>query len=252
MTRWVPDNAIGADALSAPRYLDAMALTSPAIALSNATLETARMCEVLGHMFDTALAAFRQNSTEDVKQLKSLDERLNVFQSSIQAYLVDLNAAKLSPEDARRALDITLYVSNLEHAGDIIHLNLSDRIRAKAHEDISFSKDEQLAFDELCRIIHDNIKLAAGVMASGDLAGAKRLIARKDVFRQLENTLLDQHFRGDRAMKRQTLRNSALFVDMIRDLHRINSHIVSAGYPIVEAAGLLRGSRLRNEAKANP
>ena len=35
----------------------------------------------------------------------------------------------------------------------------------------------------------------------------------------------------------------------IRDLHRINSHIVSAGYPIVEAAGLLRGSRLRNEAK---
>jgi hypothetical protein len=36
---------------------------------------------------------------------------------------------------------------------------------------------------------------------------------------------------------------------MIRDLHRINSHIVSAGYPIADAAGLLRGSRLRDEAK---
>jgi phosphate:Na+ symporter len=32
---------------------------------------------------------------------------------------------------------------------------------------------------------------------------------------------------------------------MIRDLHRVNSHIVAAGYPIVEAAGLLRQSRLR-------
>ena len=30
-----------------------------------------------------------------------------------------------------RALEIMLYVSNLEHAGDIIHLSLSDRIKAK-------------------------------------------------------------------------------------------------------------------------
>jgi elongation factor G len=32
----------------------------------------------------------------------------------------------------------------------------------------------------------------------------------------------------------RALRRSALYVDMIRDLHRINSHIVSAGYPIVD------------------
>jgi hypothetical protein len=34
---------------------------------------------------------------------------------------------------------------------------------------------------------------------------------------------------------------------MIRDLNRINALIVSAGYPIVDAAGLLRGSRLRQD-----
>ena len=39
-------------------------------------------------------------------------------------------------------------------------------------------------------------------------------------------------------------------LDMIRDLHRINSHIVSAGYPIIEAAGLLRDSRIRPEKKS--
>jgi phosphate:Na+ symporter len=37
---------------------------------------------------------------------------------------------------------------------------------------------------------------------------------------------------------------------MIRDLHRINSHIVSAAYPIIEAAGLLRDSRIRPEKKS--
>lgn len=245
----VPDEKLDADQLSAPRYLDTQSLTSPSIALSNALLETVRMSEVLNRMFETALMALRQKSNERLKLLKALDERLNTFQSAIQSYLVDLTQTQLTSEEARRALEITLYVSNLEHAGDIIHLNLADRIKAKAKEGIEFSIEEHAALDDLCLIIHDNIRLATGVLSSADLAGAKRLIAQKDAFRKLENSVLDLHFKSDKQTKRGALRRSALYVDMIRDLHRINSHIVSAGYPIVEAAGLLRGSRLRSDAK---
>ncbi len=248
----VPDEKLDADQLAAPRYLDMKSLESPSIALSNALLETVRMSEVLNRMFETALSALRQNSTETLKLLKALDERLNAFQGAIQSYLVDLTQTQLTSVEARRALEITLYVSNLEHAGDVIHLNLSDRIKAKAKEGIAFSIEEQAAFDDLCLIIHDNIRLATGVLSSGDLDGARRLIAQKDAFRKLENTVLDQHFKSGNQSKRGGLRRSALYVDMIRDLHRINSHIVSAGYPIVDAAGLLRGSRLRNEAKKAP
>ena len=245
----VPDEKLDADQLAAPRYLDAKSLTSPSIALSNALLETVRMSEVLNRMFDTALSALRLKSTETLKLLKPLDERLNTFQSAIQSYLVDLTQTQLTSQEARRALEVTLYVSNLEHAGDVIHLNLADRVKAKAKENIEFSMEEQAAFDDLCLIIHDNIRLATGVLSSGDIEGAKRLIAQKDAFRKLENSVLDQHFKSDKQAKRGALRRSALYVDMIRDLHRINSHIVSAGYPIVDAAGLLRGSRLRSDAK---
>ena len=248
----VPDEKMDADQLAAPRYLDMQSLTSPSIALSNALLETVRMSEVLNRMFDTALTALRQKSTETLKLLRPLDERLNTFQNAIQSYLVDLTQTQLTSQEARRALEVTLYVSNLEHAGDIIHLNLSDRIKAKAKENIDFSTEEQAAFDNLCLIIHDNIRLATGVLSSGDIEGAKRLIAQKDAFRKLENTVLDQHFKSGKTAKKGALRRSALYVDMIRDLHRINSHIVSAGYPIVDAAGLLRGSRLRHEAKKTP
>ncbi len=245
----VPDEKLDADQLAAPRYLDMQALSTPSIALSNALLETVRMSEVLNRMFDTALEALRLKSTEKLKLLRPLDARLNTFQHAIQSYLVDLTQTQLTSQEARRALEITLYISNLEHAGDVIHLNLTDRIKAKAKENIAFSLEEQAAFDNLCLIIHDNIRLATGVLGSGDVEGAKRLIAQKDAFRKLENEVLDRHFKNGNQGKRGDLRRSALYVDMIRDLHRINSHIVSAGYPIVDAAGLLRGSRLRREAK---
>ena len=42
--------------------------------------------------------------------------------------LGDLAQRELTPAESRRALELTLYISNLEHAGDVIHLNLSDRI----------------------------------------------------------------------------------------------------------------------------
>jgi phosphate:Na+ symporter len=247
MLRLLPDEKRETDNLALPRYLDAIALSTPQVALSNALLETVRMSEVLDRMFDTALTALRTGSLETLKLLKGLDERLNSYQTALQSYLGDLAQNELSPEESRRALEITLYVSNLEHAGDVIHLNLSDRIKAKARESIAFDIEEQASLDDLCLIIHENLRIATGVLSSSDIQGARRLIAQKDAFRALEKKVLDEHFRVGRRGKGGALRRSALYVDMIRDLHRINSHIVSAGYPIVEAAGLLRGSRLKRQ-----
>lgn len=242
----IPDEQAAADNLSAPRYLDATALSSPAIALANATMETMRMSEVLDHMFSTALKAMANDSIETLKTLKDLDLRLNSYQIAVQSYVNDISQGTLDPQQARRALEISLYVSNLEHAGDVIQLNLSDRIKAKVKEGLKFSLEEKASLDDLCLIIHQNLRLATAVHSSGDVDGAKRLISQKDAFRQLEHNVIADHFKSGAGSKAAALRRSALFIDIIRDLHRINSHIVSAGYPIVDAAGLLRKTRLRH------
>ncbi len=247
--RLIADDAETEDSLASPRYLEATALASPSLALTNATLETVRMSEVLDRMFNTALKAMQTGSIETLKLLKPLDEKLNAYQRAVQRYVGDIAPEHLSPEQARRALEVTLYVSNLEHAGDVILLNLADRMKAKVKEGLAFSLEEQASLDNLCLIIHDNIRLATAVLSARDIEGAKNLIAQKDAFRAMENTVIDAHFKRGNGSKSSALRRSALFIDIIRDLHRINSHIVSAGYPIVDEAGLLRSSRLRLEKK---
>ena len=252
MTRLLPEASGGEDRLASPRYLDSKAVKTPAVALANVLLDTVRMTELLERMFETALIALRKGSIETLKQLKPMDDRINVYQTKIQAYLAELAQEQLTPEESRRSLELTLYVSNLEHAGDVIQMNLADRIEAKARESIAFTVEEQASFDNLCLIIHDNLRLATAVLSSGDVEGARRLISQKDTFRELQNEVLDRHFKLGSRGKGEALRRSALYVDMIRDLNRINALVVSAGYPIADAAGLLRGSRLRQDETPAP
>lgn len=245
MKRLLPEDPAEKDRLARPRYLDPRAARTPAVALANVLLETVRMTELLERMFDTALDALRSGGIAGLGELKPMDERLNTYQTQLQAYLAELTREQLTPEESRRALELMLYISNLEHAGDVIQLNLADRIEAKARESITFTAEEIASLDNLCRIIHDNLKLASAVLSSGDVEGAKRLISQKDAFRALQNEVLDKHFQIGARGKGEALRRSALYVDIIRDLNRINALVVSAGYPIADAAGLLRGSRLR-------
>jgi phosphate:Na+ symporter len=247
MTWLMPEKAGPVDPFSRTRYLTSTT-TSPATSLANAILETGRMSEVLDHMFAVALEAMHNGSTEKLKELRSLDERMNLYHTDIRSYLADLATRTITDEDERRALEVVLYVSNLEHAGDIIQLNIGDRIKAKLREGHAFDSGETAALAALCEMIANNIKLATAVLSSRDVAAAQNLIAQKDAFRTLENKVIRDHFRRKTPDKGKALRRSALFVDLIRDLNRLNSHVVSAGYPVVDDAGLLRPSRLRKPA----
>ena len=247
MEKLLPDRRPADDPLSKPKYLDRGAFQSPNVALSNAALETVRMAELLERMFRTAVEALKSNKAEGLKAIRALDERLNGYQHDIQIYAAELTQNELSMQESRRALEIMLYVSNLEHAGDIIHLSLADRVKSKIRESINFSPAETAALDELIGIVLDSLRLASGVLGSGDIDGARRLIDQKACFRTIENRIINEQFRG--GTQGRSLRRGALFVDLIRDLHTINSHVVSAGYPIVDAAGLLRETRVRTAEK---
>jgi phosphate:Na+ symporter len=250
--RLAPDVGGPEDPLRKPRYLDPLAIAKPQAALTNACIELARMGEVLERMFTTALKGMANQSLETLKQLEEQDKLLNSYHQAIQSYVNDVVQGKLEPAESRRALEITLYASNLEHAGDIIQLNLRDRIQAKIKEGHAFSADEQERLLALSRIIQGNIRLAASVTASRDLTAAQQLISQKDEFRSLENRTVEMHFTDALASKSTSLRQSALYVDLIRDLDRINAHIVAAGYPIVDEAGMLRASRLREAEIPEP
>ncbi|WP_077963033.1 Na/Pi cotransporter family protein [Ensifer adhaerens] len=244
--RLVPPAPIVADPLTSPRYLDSMSLETPAIALSNATTETIRMSELLERMFRMALASLQAGRLENLKELLSVDARLGNYMASVHAYLGQLTQDGLPAGETSRAHEIMLFASNLEHAGDVIKLSLADRIRAKIKQNIQFSASQRAAIDSLSEVIVASLRLLPAALSSRDVTAASRLAAQKDRFRELEDEIVRRHLGGEHAETAAGARDNALFIDLVRDLHRINSDIAAAGYPLVQAAGLLSSSRILN------
>ncbi|MGD2173329.1 MAG: PhoU domain-containing protein, partial [Gammaproteobacteria bacterium] len=89
-------------------------------------------------------------------------------------------------------------------------------------------------------------ELSLNVFTSGDVAMARQLLARKYKFIKREKKAVMNHLEKIRDDAGYDSRLSAMQLDVLRDLKRINSHLTQVAYPILDAAGQLR-KRLRRE-----
>ena len=90
-----------------------------------------------------------------------------------------------------------------------------------------------------------NLRLGMSVFLHGDLKSAQELLAQKVLFRDLERAYADSHIERLTSNTQQSIETSSLHLDLISDLKRINSHICSIAYPILEQAGVLAKTRLK-------
>ena len=93
--------------------------------------------------------------------------------------------------------------------------------------------------------VPENVRLALNVFTTRDLSLARRLVAEKTAMREVETRAAESHFappaRGPAGIDGDQLDP----LDVIRDLKRINGHLTSVAYPILEAAGELAKTRLK-------
>jgi len=108
-----------------------------------------------------------------------------------------------------------------------------------------FSKEGAAELTNFHQRIIENLKLAFGVFMSGDVKVARKLIEEKAQLRSLELTAAESHLARLREGRPESIETTSLHLDVLRDLKRIHSHICSAAYPVLEAAGELEPSRLR-------
>jgi phosphate:Na+ symporter len=233
LTKILPKGATTTDP-SAPRYLDESALEAPSLALANAARETLHMGDTVETMLKKVVTALMMNNRALVDEVSRMDNTVDHLNEAIKLYLTDLTRRNLDETEAKRAMEIVSFAINLEHVGDIIDKNLSELAAKKIKRNVQFSDDGAAEIDEFQKRILENLRLAFGVFMSGDVTGARKLVSEKAQLRGAELTAAERHLERLRDGRPESLETTSLHLDVLRDLKRINSHICSVAYPVLE------------------
>jgi phosphate:Na+ symporter len=229
-----------------PRHLDPMALTTPSLAISCAAREALHQADIVETMLRGIIPVIKNNDLALSGRLRQLDDTVDELYSAIKFYLTQISRESLSDAESRRWTDIVSFTINMEQIGDIIERVLQDIEDKKVRKSRSFS-DAGIA--EICHL-HErllaNLRLAMSVFLAGHVRDAQRLLEEKAHFRDLEHEYAANHISRLRDNTAQSIETSSLHLDLISDLKRINSHICSIAYPILEQAGALTKTRIRH------
>jgi phosphate:Na+ symporter len=224
-----------------PRDLDRGAFETPLVALLNAEREVLRMGEIVERMLRNAFIALKKNNTELARQSREMDAVVNDFYDNVKRYLTSLARETLGEKESQRCNEILSYATNLEHIGDIISDDLIQNILQKKLETrrkISLQDREDI--NGLYGPVLESFQLSLSVFTSGDTAMARNLLARKYKFTKREKRAVLNHLQKIREDADYDSELSAMQLDVLRDLKRINSHLAAVAYPILEKAGQLR------------
>jgi phosphate:Na+ symporter len=243
----LPTRAVPADPAK-PVYLDPAAHEAPAIALAGAAREALRMADTFEAMLRGALDALDQGDRKRVGTTKGLDDVLDHLNRAIKVYLTELDPDSLDDDDNRRLGEILAFITNIEHAGDIVERSLLAIAAKRLKRGLAFSVEGQAEIRAMLERLTGNVQTAAAVFMTDDARAARRLLGEKEVFRDLEARATESHFARIRAGRVESVETSALHLDVLRDLKRINAHVAAAAYAVLEKRGELLPSRLRQDA----
>ncbi|MBP6901517.1 MAG: Na/Pi cotransporter family protein [Burkholderiaceae bacterium] len=235
-------------------HLDPLALATPSLAISGAAREALHQADVVETMLRGMLTVLRDNDLELSERLRARDDEVDRLYSAIKFYLTQISREALSEREGRRWTDIVSFTINMEQIGDSIERVLQDIEDKKIRTARRFS-DAGMA--EICHL-HErllaNLRLGMGVFLGGRegrLRDARRLLEEKARFRDLVHAYAASHIARLQDNTAQSIETSSLHLDLISELKRINSHICSIAYPILESEGALTATRLRAPARTD-
>ncbi|WBV44797.1 Na/Pi cotransporter family protein [Pseudoroseomonas cervicalis] len=231
---------------SRPRHLDRAALENPAIAIGLAAREALRLADVLQEMLQGMRDAFARDDRGVIPETRRMDDVLDRLNAAIKDYLTALDGAALDAADRRRAERILLFATHLEQAGDVVDRNLMAEAAKRLKRGLAPPPAQRAALLALVDRLQSNLGQAASLLLTEDLRAARLLAGEKARFRDIERRAVQAHFAGlHQPAGSAPADPGALPLDLIRDLKRVNAHLVeAAAYPVLREGGELLPTRL--------
>ncbi len=214
-------------------------LVIPDKALKMTEKEIAIQAGYVENMLGAIVQIIKKDDYKRIQKVEKMDDYVDALYEDIKIYVTKITSLKMSEDEARRATNIITYTTNLEHAGDIIEKNILPNIEKKMSYNILFSSAGWKEIQSIHGVLMEQMRLSIVVFEKGGVEDARQLLRGKKQLQELENKAKDKHFERLRDGNVDSLKSSSLHLDLVQDLKRINAHLCSIAYPILEKHGVL-------------
>ncbi len=222
-------------------FLEPEALATPYLALANAAREILRVGDLLEELLGLVPAAWARREKSSVERVRSIGRELDSMHDAVKAYLAALNRADLTARDLTRLSDLVEFAINLGHAGDILERVVSF---APTNPAGALSDLDRDAVARMHARATADLRLALSTMMTEDERSAQELLAAKREVNEFERAAARAHIARLHGADAMALAASSLFLALLRDLRRANSHFATIGYAVISSAEPLQSASL--------
>lgn len=217
-----------------PKYINDTNLGSVALSLGQSLHEILHMSEIVREMYRDIWTALKNSDGRLVERVSARDDQVDLLDEAIKRYLTCLVKEEQDPDDADEQMRQLRYVAELETIGDIIDKNICQLVIKKIQLDVSFSEEGEAELDDFYNRVGENLQIAEVAFTTRDRQLAQQLLRHKEQLSTYENELRDRHFARLNAGLAESHETSAIHLDLLIYLKRINSSLSHVAYSVLQ------------------
>ena len=217
-----------------PKFINQGRVDSMALAIGQSMREIMHMSEIVCSMLQDIWTALKTNDERLAREVSSRDDRVDLLDREIKRFLTKLAREDLDPKSADEEMRQLQYLTEVETVGDIVDKNLCELVLKKIRLKARFTAQGERELDDFYAKVLENLAIADAVFTTRDRSLAELLIRKKERLGEYEQELRDRHFARLNAGVPQAHETSAIHLDLLTHLKRINSAVSHVAYSVVQ------------------
>jgi len=214
-----------------PRYLDTRLLSTPEVALQQATREIVRMLRLAQGGVRDAMRAFFRSDERELDRVSRAEDAVDNMQHDITQYLVQLSQRETGTVLAEQLPVLVHTVNDIERVGDHSE-NLAELAERKINQHLPFTDTAISELQDMYEQVDSMIDEVSGALESGSHSLAKKALKREETINRLQIDLHRGHVQRLNDGQCQLL-SGLVFLDMVDNLEKVGDHLTNIAQAIL-------------------
>ncbi|NIA22693.1 MAG: hypothetical protein GWP03_00775 [Proteobacteria bacterium] len=214
------------------KYLDEKIIDTPELAIGNSQREIIRVGDTVGKMLKDSITVLATYNNELRKSVIAKDDIVDNLVIKITRYITAITRNETSENISNRGITLLYIVDEFENIGDIISKTLMDEMNKLIKGNLSLSEEGKKDLVEFFDFVLETHSLAMNSIVTWDINLVNELISRRVLGVQKLNYFHKKHLERISNDIKPTIETSAIHLDMISAIERMNYHFVRIGMHI--------------------